>query len=136
MAKKAAPRAASAIAKTCLATQIRRLDRVITRIYDDELRPYGIKSTQLTLLANIALAGEIQPGELGRELDLEKSTVSRNVARLIDAGWVRSRKGEDARSVELQITPAGRRLLDQAHAGWKAAQKKARSLLGAKTADA
>lgn len=115
--------AASTIARTCLGLRSRRLGRLVARLYDDALRPYGLTSAQLNILVMIALAGPVAAAEVGRELDLEKSTLSRNLRRMIDNGWVRDDRA-------LVLTAAGERLLVEAKPAWDAAQREARARLG------
>ncbi len=119
------------IASRCLVVRLRMIQRVVTQIYEDELRGYGIKASQCNVLVAIAQASSIRSTELGRRLYLEASTLSRNLERLERRGWiVRETDPDDARSRWLTITPAGRKLLAELLPGWRAAQKKAKRLLG------
>ena len=88
------------IARDCLASRARRLERLLTRIYDDALRPHGLTGSQLGMLVAIQLSGATSAAAIGRRLNLEKSTVSRNLARLAAANLVDTAKG-------LRITPRG-----------------------------
>ncbi|MFQ5502514.1 MAG: MarR family winged helix-turn-helix transcriptional regulator, partial [Phycisphaerae bacterium] len=69
------------IASECLAVRIRLLNRTITNIFDDALRPLGLKVSQLNVLVVVAKRGPVSPTEVGRVLHLEKSTLSRNTER-------------------------------------------------------
>lgn len=112
----------------------RRLSRVVTRIFDGALRPLGITPAQLSLLVIIELQQPVTPSVIVRVLDIEKSTLSRNLRLMNEAGWIRERvEGGEKR---LQLTAAGRKLLSDVYPLWRAAQKKARNLLGEKTAEA
>ena len=71
---------------TCLATRVRQLSRIVTRVYDDALRPLGITGSQYTLLAQLASRDGITAVEIGGDLDIEKSTLSRNLKRLLALG--------------------------------------------------
>ncbi len=115
---------AAEIAQHCLGSRARRLERVLTRIYDGALRDRGITSAQLGLLVAIELAGPTTAAWLGRRLELEKSTVSRNLARLQTAGLVASTDG-------LRTTPRGSALIQVCHPLWQAAQHQAEAALGA-----
>jgi len=68
---------------TCLSTRIRQLNRIITRVYDDAMRPLGITASQFTLLTQLAQQDGITAVEIGHTLDIEKSTLSRNLKRLL-----------------------------------------------------
>jgi DNA-binding MarR family transcriptional regulator len=82
----------------------------------------------------IEFRGPVAPSAIARYLDIEKSTLSRNLRLMKAAGWVRGRfEGSEKR---LELTAAGRRLLTDAYPLWERAQKKVRDLLGTRTVDA
>lgn len=118
-----------------MALRVRRLGRKMTRIYDDALRPHGITIAQLNLLTAIGVSASISPGVLSAGLELEKSSLSRNVAKLVAREWVRS---ETARGggLALSLTAKGRRLLAKAQPDWEAAQRQARRLMNSRLASA
>jgi DNA-binding MarR family transcriptional regulator len=118
------------MAKECIAMRVRRLNRVVTKIYDDSLRPLGLRTAQQTILAAISLMKTPTPTDLERRLSLEKSTVSRNVERMQRRGWVEFVPGEDGRSHHLKLTTKGAKLLRESTAQWQVAQKKVAVLLG------
>lgn len=123
--------AARAIADSCLALRARRLARLITRLYDEALRPFGLSTAQCNILVAVALMGPSRPADVAAQLDLEKSTLSRNVTRMLDSGWLAAGEHDDARSHLLQITAAGQKLLARIQPAWKQAQDQARRQLGA-----
>ena len=112
------------IATECLGSRVRYLDRLLARIYDGALREHGVTAAQLSMLVAIALAGPTTPAWVGRRLELEKSTVSRNLARLRAAGLVIADGGG------LRVTPRGAALIRAAHPAWRRAQRQARLALG------
>ena len=118
------------IASDCLSVRVRRLGRVINRIYDAALAPYGVSAAQLNLLSAIAACGGgARPTLLMQLFDLEKSTVSRDLKRMERLGWVRS--GPSSREGRLlDLTPAGSRLLVEVRGAWENAQASARAELG------
>lgn len=118
------------IARECIAMRVRRLNRVVTKIYDDSLRPLGLRTAQQTILVAISLMKIPTPTDIERRLSLEKSTVSRNVDRMHRRGWVAFVPGEDGRSHHLKLTAKGVKLLRESTAVWQVAQKKVASLLG------
>jgi DNA-binding MarR family transcriptional regulator len=115
-------RQAAEIAQDCMASRVRRLERALTRIYDDALRPHGLTGSQLSMLVAIQLHGQTTAAVVGRRLDLEKSTVSRNLARLAAAGLVDASDG-------LRITGRGAAAIAACHPAWRQAQRKARQAL-------
>lgn len=115
-------RQAVEIASDCMASRVRRLERQLTRIYDDALREHGLTGSQLALLVATQLIGKTTAADVGRRLDLEKSTVSRNLARLAAAGLVDVSDG-------LRITPRGSAAIAACHPAWRDAQRRARNAL-------
>lgn len=118
------------IASSCLAVRVRVLSRAVTAIYEETLRPHGLKLTQLNLLVAIATVPGIAPGELSRALALEKSSLSRAVDVLRASGWVRVASGPDGRSQALELSSRGAELLRSTLPAWRRAQERARELLG------
>lgn len=67
-------------------------------------------------LVEIGARGSLRAGELAEQLRLEKSTVSRLVRTLMDAGMVKERLGiPDGRTKDLSLTAKGRRTLAGIH---------------------
>jgi DNA-binding MarR family transcriptional regulator len=86
-------------------------------------------------MAAIAAQGSAQPARLGRAMELEKSTLSRNSSRLVDRGWVELRDHPDGPGVLLALTASGNEMLLQAIPAWKEAQERVRSLVAAALPD-
>jgi DNA-binding MarR family transcriptional regulator len=118
------------IAKTCIAVRLRLLNRVVTNFYDDALRPLGLKVSQLNILIVAAKLGVARPADVCHILQLDVSTLSRNVERMRTKGWLEVVKGEDARAQPFRLTAQGRRLIDKAAPAWEEAQGQAAELLG------
>jgi len=117
------------VATTCLGYRTRRLARVVSQIYNDCLRPLGLNLTEMNLLAAIAARGSVQPAQLGRAMALEKSTLSRNSAHLVERGWVDIHHHPDDRGVLLTLTDRGNEVLLQALPPWREAQQQAKSVV-------
>src|SRR5262249_17875339 len=86
------------IARTCLAVRLRLLNRVVTNLYDDSLRPLGLKVSQLNILIVTAKLGLARPAEVCDLLQLDASTLSRNIKPLQAHGWLEVVPDEDARA--------------------------------------
>ena len=121
---------AAEVVRDCIATRLRMADRVITKVYDDALRPLGLKVTQMSMLVVAEDRGLIRQSEVGAELRLDDSTLSRNLERMQVNGWLEEVAGDDARVHSYRLTEAGRALLDKAIPAWRGAQAEARRLLG------
>ncbi len=118
------------IASECLAVRIRLLNRTITGIFDEALRPLGVKISQLNVLMVVAKRGLVSPGDVARRLNMEKSTLSRNVERLRTREWLRVSDGESGRKQVLELTAKGLRLIEKSWPHWKKAQAETEALLG------
>ena len=121
---------AAEVVRDCIATRLRMADRVITKVYDDALRPLGLKVTQMTMLVVAEDRGLIRQSEVGAELRLDDSTLSRNLERMRANGWLEEVSGDDARVHSYRLTDAGKALVGKAIPAWRRAQGKAHRLLG------
>jgi DNA-binding MarR family transcriptional regulator len=120
---------AQTFASECIAYRVRVLNRVITNLYDAVLKPFGITVNQTTILAMLTLVNDSRPGEIGRVLHMEKSTISRNLERMRKNGWIAVADGDGGTRV-VTVTPAGRKLLADLYPEWERAQAAAARLLG------
>ena len=126
------------IAKTCIAGRLRLINRVVSNIYDDALRPFGLKISQGNILiltgklgvASPGLPGFSGPGQICEHLQLDTSTLSRNVELMRKNGWLEEVPTDDARSRPFRLTEEGKRLIEQAIPAWEKAQAEAREVLG------
>ena len=116
------------IARECIAVRMRMVNRVVTNIYDDALRPVGIKVSQMNILVAAARLGLARPAEICERLHLDVSTLSRNVERMKARGWLVVVPDEDGRAQPFRITAKGRKLLERAAPAWRDAQRKAKEL--------
>jgi DNA-binding MarR family transcriptional regulator len=113
----------------CTCARLRKLTRRLTRIYDAHLSGQSIKVTQYSLLANAA-RGERTLTEFAAELEMDRSTLSRNLAPLAAQGWVTVCAGDDPRSRNISVTAAGKRKLKAALPLWRKAQCEIEAVLG------
>src|SRR5213593_4812183 len=118
------------IAGECVAVRLRMLNRIITNIYDDALRPLDLKVSQMNILVAAAKMGTAHPIEVCEYLHLDVSTLSRNVERMKARGWLEVVPDEDGRSQPFRLTPQGRKLLGKAIPAWSDAQWQVKKVLG------
>jgi DNA-binding MarR family transcriptional regulator len=126
-------RAASRIARECTCMRVRQASRVLTKIYDTELRSTGLQESQLSVLVAIAHFGESGAtiGNLAQALRMDRTTVTRNLGPLEKGGLVRvARSPDDARTRTVLLSRAGERMIVTALPLWEKAQKKVREALG------
>ncbi len=118
------------IACGCLAARVRVIDRVVTAVYEAAVSRHHVTIAQVNLLAALGRSGPCSPGQLGEALQLERSTVSRNLARLLKNGWA-SASASDAKGVrEVTLTARGSEKLQAVLPDWRKAQTEAARLLG------
>ena len=118
------------MAEECLAVRVRLLNRTITSVYDEALRPLGMTTAQLNILVVVANRGPISPGDVARRLNMEKSTLSRNIDRMREHGWVNIDQSTSGRGLLLEVSMKGRKLLKRSLPLWKQAQARATAVLG------
>lgn len=117
--------------RSCLMARTRRLSRMITAIYDDALRPFELKASQLNLLTAIAYAEPVRRNDLASAMDIEASTLTRNLNVMVSNGWVAEREdAADRRCKPVLVTAKGNALLVKSAKAWAAAQRNAATLLG------
>ena len=114
----------------CTHFQLRQLVRRVGLLYDAELASVGLKTTQYSLLSNVLRLGPVRPADLALAMNLEPSTLTRNLRPLIAAGWVVLAPGADGRSRAVSITPAGAVKRDEAKQRWRLAQDQLNQTLG------
>src|SRR4029078_10163641 len=101
------------ISRTCIAVRMRLLNRVVTNLYDDALRPLGLKVSQLNTLIVRPRLGLARPAQVCDILQLDASTLSRNVKPLQAHGWLEGVPEEDAPGHPFRLTPQANRLIEK-----------------------
>jgi DNA-binding MarR family transcriptional regulator len=127
------PTCIDTIAQTCIAVRLRMLNRVVTGFYDDALRDLGLKVSQLNILIVAGKLRLARPAQVCDILQMDASTLSRNVKPLQAHGWLELVPDEDARAQPFRLTAQGRRLIEKAVPAWEQAQRQAAELLGDET---
>ena len=103
--------ASEMISASCLAARVRLLHRTVTGIFDGAMRPLGLTDAQMTILVIVANRGPVSPGAVSRRLNMKKSTISRNIARMKKNGWLAVADGVSGREHRLTLTAKGEALL-------------------------
>jgi DNA-binding MarR family transcriptional regulator len=118
------------IATNCLAMRVRIVARSISAIYEQALANHDVTVAQVIMLTALGEIGTCAPGKVGEVLQLERSTVSRNLDLLMQKGLVEA-VSSDAKGVrEVALTAAGNAKIEAVLPDWRAAQKQAGKLLG------
>lgn len=108
--------------KTCVCFNLRKASRLLSQIYDQALKPAGLKVTQFSLLMAVAGRGEATIGELALPLGMDRTTLSRNARILEKRGLVIIEEGEDRRQQKIMLTDNGVSALRKALPLWERVQ--------------
>src|ERR1700680_4899475 len=114
----------------CACQNLRRLTRVVTRIYDQELRKAGLEVTQFGLLTALAATEEANQKRLSAGFAMDSTTLTRTMGLLRKQGWVRARRGNDRRERLFSLTGAGKRQMAVAQPHWEEAERRLQKELG------
>jgi DNA-binding MarR family transcriptional regulator len=114
----------------CACQNLRRLTRIVTRIYDQELRKAGIEVTQFGLLTALAIVGEANQKKLSAGFAMDSTTLTRTLALLRKQGWIHVRPGKDRRERVFRLTDAGKKQITTAQPHWQMAEHHLRKILG------
>ena len=119
------------IGRSCMLMRTRLVSRVITNLYDEELRPFGINAPQFALLALIFNMGRATRAEIGRARHQDRSTLTRNLQVILSSGWAEEvRSDAGGRGRPLVLTRVGEDLVRKAVPAWRTAQGQAQTVLG------
>ncbi len=114
----------------CTCARLRALTRRITQHYDARLAPAGLRVTQYSLLATLCHGGAAQLSALALAMEMDRTTLTRNLRPLADAGLVAVAAGDDGRERRVAATARGRRAWLAARARWRRAQDEVNRALG------
>jgi DNA-binding MarR family transcriptional regulator len=115
----------------CYCAGTRQVARRLTRLYEAELRPVGVNPAQFELMANLQGRPGTSQAELAAAMDVDQTTLSRNLKLLAGLGWVLSRiSKQDGRRLEYRLSAEGLKVLQQALPCWERAMAKVRDGLG------
>lgn len=125
----------TSIGTDCLMGRLRLLNRVVGGIYDEALRPHGIKLGQLTILVAVSRFGLATSQQISRALHMDPSTFSRALNRLKGKQWVQVTPRGEGKILNIAVTEAGYRMIAKVYPDWQKAQARAVDALGASTAE-
>jgi DNA-binding MarR family transcriptional regulator len=113
-----------------MCASFRRASRALTQLYEEALRPAGLRGTQFTILQAFSLVGEVTQRELGQILTMDSTTLTRTLTIMSRHGWIAKRRGEDRREWRMRLSRAGEIQFKQALPYWEKAQRELRRELG------
>ena len=111
----------------------RRTSRALTQLYENALRPLGLRATQFTILQALSLAGEVTQSQLGEILAMDSTTLTRTLQIMVREGWIAERRGEDRRERRLRLAKAGETQFKRVLPAWEKVQSRLRRQLGEQT---
>jgi len=125
-----ASRLAQTLLDTCMCHKTRMAARAITRTYDEALRSTGLRATQIAVLAAVGARGAMSIQSLADQMEMDRTTLTRNLRPLEDGGYVLLAAERRHRSRMLSLTPAGQAALLEAVPLWEEAQRTIKRRLG------
>jgi DNA-binding MarR family transcriptional regulator len=114
----------------CTNLKLRQLTRRVSQHYDRIVGAAGLKTTQYSLLSYVTRLGPIRPGDIAEAMEMDASTLTRNLQPMVANGWVVVGPGPDGRSRWVTATPAGREKHAEGLRQWKRAQLALNARLG------
>ena len=114
----------------CACQNLRRLTRIVTRIYDQELKKAGLEITQFGVLTALAQTGETNQKRLSAGLAMDSTTLTRTLSLIRKQGWIHVRRGKDRRERLIGLTRTGKAQLAEAQPHWERAEQRLRRELG------
>jgi len=132
MSGKLSINASALLAETpdCACLNLRGAARAVTQMYDEVLKPCGLKGTQFSLLAAIATKGPTSLTVIAEALVMDRTTLTRNLRPLLNRRLIKSSKGQDKRQRSISLTPDGDKILAKALPLWKKAHERIVSGIG------
>lgn len=119
----------------CTCFRLRRAARQVSQIYDHELAAAGLSLNEYSILRHAERGGPRLLGELADSLGMERTTLTRNLKPLLEAGWLKEVRGEDARQRLISVTASGRKRIASAKPHWLRAQRRIEASYGAARTD-
>jgi DNA-binding MarR family transcriptional regulator len=113
----------------CTGFNLRKATRAVSQLYDEMLRPAGIRGTQYSLLVAVQMSGPITVTQLAENAIMDRTTLTRNLEVLEKQGLVHVTSGEDRRTRIVTITEDGRAVLLKAYPLWEQAQSRIREAM-------
>src|SRR5919204_3302802 len=115
-------RAELAHCTSCACFNLRKVTRAVTQLYDEMLRPAGLRVMQFSLLIVVRMAGPVSVTRLAELTVMDRTTLTRNLELLQKQGLIEVAAGADRRSRIVTITAQGKAAIAEALPFWKKAQ--------------
>jgi DNA-binding MarR family transcriptional regulator len=107
---------------SCVSFNIRKAARAVTQLYDERMRPFGLRSTQLPILGKTLVLEPVTVTRLAEATMTDRTTLTRNLSLLQKQGLIQVDMGNDRRERQVRLTDRGRDVLAQVYPIWKEVQ--------------
>jgi DNA-binding MarR family transcriptional regulator len=107
---------------SCVSFNIRKAARAVTQLYDERMRPLGLRSTQLPILGKTLTLEPVTVTHLAKATMTDRTTLTRNLRLLEKQGLIQVDMGHDRREREVRLTDRGREVLAHVYPIWKEVQ--------------
>jgi DNA-binding MarR family transcriptional regulator len=114
----------------CTCATLRRATRALTLLYDEAIRPTGLRSTQFTILQALSLTGPVNQKQLGHILAIDSTSLTRALQPMLRQGWIERHRGEDRRQWSFTLSNSGKALFRRALPRWNRLQTRLEHQLG------
>jgi DNA-binding MarR family transcriptional regulator len=118
------------IGRTCACFKVRKAARAVTKLYEEVLRPIGLRATQFSLLMAARVIGPVTVVKLAQITVMDRTTLTRNLQILEKRRLIEIKPGKDRREREVTLTASGMEVLAKAVPLWEQAQDRVRQGLG------
>lgn len=114
----------------CACLNLRGAARAVTQMFDETLKPSGLRATQFSVMAVIAQVGPASMSVISRALVMDRTTLTRNLKPLLNRRLVKMNRGKDRRQRTVALTSNGKAVLARALPLWKQGNDRVMTGLG------
>jgi DNA-binding MarR family transcriptional regulator len=115
---------------SCVSFNIRKAARAVTQLYDERMRPFGLRSTQLSILGKALILEPVTVTRLAEATVTDRTTLTRNLRLLKKQGLIQVNMGNDRREREVRLTNRGREVLAHVYPIWREVQAEVAKCFG------
>lgn len=114
----------------CTCFNLRKAARAVTQLFDEAMRPLGLRGTQFTMLVIARMNSDVPVTVMAEKMVMDRTTLTRNLRPLERMGLVETVRGEDRRTRLVRLTPKGNGVLGDALPLWRSAQARVVASIG------
>lgn len=120
---------------SCYCISLCRAENALTAFYDKQLNALEITVKQFCLLNNLNRLQDANTSELAQKVNLERSTITRNLQILISKGWIYDKAKPGQRAHKYSLTDKGIAVHKKASEIWRITQQKTEDIIGKEKLD-